>query len=196
MPLKSSYPSTSKLSSRQSPKRHLRTSNRSVLRGPDYPSTSILNSRPKLKVTSSDQQSEVIPGPRRKMDPQQRITPQAKQLSRLASYYSIKSRSWVTGMLLVVRTGSCRLWIRAKGIHSTAWLIVLLLPAVPAGFSIKYSNQAPAATFTSNLIAMVPLGAVLTLVTDELIVRRGGHEALLVVVTTGFVTSPAPEIAT
>lgn len=130
------------------------------------------------------------------MDPRQRITPQAKQLFRLASYYSVKSRSWVTGMLLVVRTGSCRLWIRAKGIHPTAWLIVLLLPAVPAGFSIKYSNQAPAAIFTSNLIAMVPLGAVLTLVTDELIVRRGGHEALLIVITTGFVTSPAPEIAT
>lgn len=98
-------------------------------------------------------------------------------------------------MLLVIRTGSCRLWVRAKGIHSTAWLIILLLPAVPAGFGIKYSNQAPAATFTSNLIAMVPLGAMLTLVTDELIVRRGGHEALLVVVTTGFVTSTAPETA-
>lgn len=97
-------------------------------------------------------------------------------------------------MLLVLRTGSYRLWVRAKGIHSTAWLIVLLLPAVPAGFSIKYTNQTPAATFTSNLIAMLPLGAILTLVTDELIVRRGGHEALLVVVTTGFVPFTATEI--
>lgn len=128
------------------------------------------------------------------MDPRQRMTPQAKRLFGLASRSSVKSRSWVTRMLLVLRTGSYRLWVRAKGIHSTAWLIVLLLPAVPAGFSIKYTNQTPAATFTSNLIAMLPLGAILTLVTDELIVRRGGHEALLVVVTTGFVPFTATEI--
>ena len=111
-----------------------------------------------------------------------------------ASQSSVESRSLITRILLVLLTGSSRLWFRARGIRVTTWLIVLLLPAVPAGFSINYPNQGAAAIFTSNLLAMVPLGAILTFVTDELIVRRGGHEALLVVVTTGFVTSAPPEI--
>ena len=127
------------------------------------------------------------------MDFRRRITPQAERLFELAGHPFVKSRSWATRILLVLRTGSRKFWVRAKGTRVTTWLIVLLLPAVPAGFCVKYSNQAPAATFTSNLVAMVPLGAVLKLVTDELIVRRGGHEALLVVVTTGFVSSTPPE---
>ena len=127
------------------------------------------------------------------MDFRRRITLQAKRLLELESHSSVKSRSWAT-RLLVLRTGSRGLWVRAKGTRVTTWLIVLLLPVVPAGFYVKYSNQAPAATFTSNLLAMVPLGAMLTLLTDELIVKRGGHEALLVVVTTGFVSSTPPEL--
>ena len=123
-----------------------------------------------------------------------RHTLQAKWLLELASHSSVKSRSWATRILLLLRTGPRELWVRAKGTRVTTWLIVLLLPAVPAGFCVKYSNQAPAATFMSNLVTMVPLGAMLTLVTDELIVKRGGHEALLVVVTTGFVSSTPPEL--
>ncbi len=96
--------------------------------------------------------------------------------------------------MLVLRTRSSKLVAGAKVARFTTWLIVLLLPAVPAGFIIKYSNQTPVATFTSNFAAMVPLGAILALLTDELIVRRGGHQALLVVVTTGFVASTLPKI--
>ena len=121
------------------------------------------------------------------MDFHRRIILQAKRLSELASHSPVKSSSRATRILLVLQTGSRGLWVRAKGTRVTTWLIVLLLPAVPAGFCVKYSNQASAATFASNLVAMVPLGAMLTLITDELTVRRGGHEALLVVVTTGFV---------
>ena len=127
------------------------------------------------------------------MDFRRRITLQAKRLLE-ASYSSVKSRSWATRILLVLRTGYHKLWFRAKGTRGTTWLLILLLPVVPAGFCVKYSNQAPAVTFTINLVAMVPLGAILTLVTDELIVRRGGHEALLVVVTTGFVSSTPSEL--
>lgn len=119
------------------------------------------------------------------MDPRGWFVPQAKHLIDLTSRSSVESRSWVTRLLLVVGTKSSRLWVRARGAAFTTWFVILLLPAVPAGFVIKYSNQTPAATFTSNLAAMVPLGAILALLTDELIVRRGGHEALLIVVTTG-----------
>lgn len=119
------------------------------------------------------------------MDPRRWILPQAKHLSNLASRSLVESGSWVIRLLLVSRTSSSRLWARAKGAPFTNWLIILLLPIVPTGFAIKYTNQNPAVTFTFNLVAMVPLGAILTLLTDELIVRRGGHEALLIVVTTG-----------
>lgn len=127
------------------------------------------------------------------MDPRGWFVPQAKHLIDLTSRSSVESRSWVTRLLLVVGTKSSRLWVRARGAAFTTWFVILLLPAVPAGFVIKYSNQTPAATFTSNLAAMVPLGAILALLTDELIVRRGGHEALLIVVTTGFVAYTSPE---
>lgn len=128
------------------------------------------------------------------MDPRRWMMPRANHLLELASRSSVESMSWVARLLLVLRTRCSRLWIRAKGASFTTWLVILLLPAVPAGFVIKYSNQTPAATFTVNLVAMVPLGAILTLLTDEMIVRRGGHEALLIVVTTGFITFPSPEI--
>lgn len=121
------------------------------------------------------------------MDPGRWIAPKANQLLDLASRSSVWSRSCMTRFLFVLRTNFSRLWVRAKETPFTTWLIILLLPAVPAGFVIKYSNQVSAATFTSNFMAMVPLGAILKSLTDELIVRRGGHNALLIVVTTGFV---------
>ena len=128
------------------------------------------------------------------MDPRRWFITQAKHLIDLTSRSTVESRSWVTRLLVVLRTRSSRLWVRARGATFKTWLVILLLPFVPAGFVIKYSNQTPAAIFTFNLVAMVPLGGMLTLLTDELIVRRGGHEALLIVVTMGFVASPSPEI--
>lgn len=119
------------------------------------------------------------------MDPRRWFITQAKHLIDLTSRSTVESRSWVTRLLVVLRTRSSRLWVRARGATFKTWLVILLLPFVPAGFVIKYSNQTPAAIFTFNLVAMVPLGGMLTLLTDELIVRRGGHEALLIVVTMG-----------
>lgn len=124
------------------------------------------------------------------MDPQRWFIPQAKHLIDLTSRSTVESRSWVTRLLVVLRTRSSRLWVRARGATFKTWLVILLLPFAPAGFVIKYSNQTPAAIFTFNLVAMVPLGGMLTLLTDELIVRRGGHEALLIVVTMGFCCLP------
>lgn len=128
------------------------------------------------------------------MDPRRWFLPQAKHLIDLTSRSTVESRSWVTRLLVLLRTRSGRLWVRARGATFKTWLVILLIPFVPAGFVIKYSNQTPAVIFTFNLVAMVPLGAMLTLLTDELIVRRGGHEALLIVVTMGFVASPSSEI--
>ena len=124
------------------------------------------------------------------MDPRRWIAPQADNLLNMLNHSLVTSSSWMTRLLVSLRTMSSRLWVIAKGAHITTWLLILLLPAVPAGFVIKYSNQTPAATFMSNLVAMVPLGVILTLLTDEMITRRGGHEALLVIVTTGFATFP------
>ena len=121
------------------------------------------------------------------MDPRRWIAPPGRNLQNMVNHSLVKSSSWGTRLLVSMRTMSSRLWVRAKGADFTTWLLILLLPAVPAGFVIKYSNQTPAATFMSNLVAMVPLGVLLTLLTDEMITRRGGHEALLVIVTTGFV---------
>ena len=127
------------------------------------------------------------------MDPRRWILPQANHLLDLARGSAVKSRSWTTRLLLTLRIWFSRLAIRAKGAPFKAWLVIILLPAVPAGFAIKYSNQTPAATFMVNLVAMVPLGAILTLLTDEMIVRTGGHEALLIVITTGFVIFTSPK---
>ena len=120
------------------------------------------------------------------MDPRRWIVPQADNLLNMVNHSLVKSSSWGTRLLVSLRAITSRLWVRAKGADFMTWLLILLLPAVPAGFVIKYSNQTPAATFMSNLVAMVPLGVILTLLTDEMITRRGGHEALLVIVTTGF----------
>ena len=59
----------------------------------------------------------------------------------------------------------------------------LLIFAVPAGFAVKYTNQSPVVTFAVNFVAIIPLGQVLDAVTEELVIRRGGHEAMLIVIT-------------
>ena len=59
----------------------------------------------------------------------------------------------------------------------------LLIFAVPAGFAVKYTNQSPVVTFAVNFVAIIPLGQLLDAVTEELVIRRGGHEAMLIVIT-------------
>ena len=129
------------------------------------------------------------------MDPRRWISPQAQQFLELATRSSVELRSWITKLLLPLRTVSSRALVKAKQARFTTWLIISLLPAVPAGFTIKYLNQISAATFATNLVAMVALGALLTLFTDELIARKGGQQALLIIVTEGFVEASPPKIS-
>ena len=65
-----------------------------------------------------------------------------------------------------------------------SWFLILL-PAVPAGFAIKYANLDPITTFAVNFVAIMPLGTLLSVVTEELIIRRGGHEGTVVVISFG-----------
>jgi hypothetical protein len=61
------------------------------------------------------------------------------------------------------------------------WMIPL--PLIPAGFIVKYLNMSPATIFGVNFIAILPLGNLITLVTNELILRSSGHQAMVIIVT-------------
>ena len=81
-------------------------------------------------------------------------------------------------------------WSQVKAIVLSSWLVALLLPAVPAGFAVKYTNQSPVATFAVNFVAIIPLGRILDNVTEELTIRMGGHEGTFVVVTCRYDRGP------
>ncbi len=66
-----------------------------------------------------------------------------------------------------------------------SWITILLIFAVPAGFAVKYTDQSPVVTFAVNFVAILPLGQILDAVTEELVIRRGGHEGMLIVITFG-----------
>jgi len=68
----------------------------------------------------------------------------------------------------------------------SSWIMVFLIPAVPAGIVVKYTNQSPVTTFAVNFIAIIPLSKILDAVTEELGIRWGGHEGLFVIVTFGY----------
>ena len=70
-----------------------------------------------------------------------------------------------------------------QSIPFTLWLLILLLPAVPAGFAIRYTGQNPVATFAVNFVAIIPLGRILDLVTKEMTIRRGGYEGMVIIIT-------------
>ena len=61
--------------------------------------------------------------------------------------------------------------------------VALLLPTIPAGFIIKYINSSPVATFVVNFIAIIPLGKLLTTITNDLVIRTGGHVAMAIIVS-------------
>lgn len=67
-----------------------------------------------------------------------------------------------------------------------SWRIILLLPAIPTGFAVKYTNQSPVATFAVNFFAVIPIGSILDVVTEELVIRRGADEGLVLIVTFGY----------
>lgn len=60
---------------------------------------------------------------------------------------------------------------------------------MPAGFAVKNTGQSPVITFAVRFVAIIPLGQVLDAVTEELVLRRGGHERMLNVSTLGYVQS-------
>ena len=66
---------------------------------------------------------------------------------------------------------------------------MFLISAVPAGFAVKYTDQSPVITFAVNFVAIIPLGHILDAVTEELVIRRGGHEGMLIVITFGYAQS-------
>ena len=74
---------------------------------------------------------------------------------------------------------------------SQSWVTTILLPtAPPAAIAINYYHgpSGPILTFALNFVALVPLGRVLELVTQELIIRRGPHVGMTLIVTLRFVS--------
>ena len=87
-----------------------------------------------------------------------------------------------------VQTKEKRKYTVWGGLRATlfaSWITVFLILAVPAGFAVKYADQSPVVTFAVNFVAIIPLSQVLDAVTEELVIRRGGHEGMLIVITFG-----------
>lgn len=81
------------------------------------------------------------------------------------------------------RTGNYNVRGALRATLFKSWITGLLVFAVPAGFAVKYTNQSPVVTFAVNFVAIIPLGQVLDAVTEELVIRMGGHEAMLIIIT-------------
>ena len=64
-----------------------------------------------------------------------------------------------------------------------SWITILLIFAVPAGFAVKYTHQSHIVIFAVYFVAIVPLGQILDAVTEELVIRRGDHEGMLILIT-------------
>ena len=67
----------------------------------------------------------------------------------------------------------------------SSWLNILF-PAIIVGFIVKYLNLSPAVTFSVNFVAILPLGNMLHIVTEELTIRAGYRKGLIVIVTFGL----------
>jgi len=81
------------------------------------------------------------------------------------------------------REHSYTLWGQVRVILLSSWIGILLIPAIPAGFAVKYTDQSAIATFVVNFVAIIPLGRILDIVTEELTIRMGGHDGMVIVVT-------------
>ena len=82
-------------------------------------------------------------------------------------------------------TGNNNMWDGLRATPFRYWVTGLLISAVPAGFAVKYTNQSPVVTFAVNFVAIIPLGHVLDAVTEELVIRMGDHQGMLVLITFG-----------
>ena len=85
------------------------------------------------------------------------------------------------------KKGKYTLWGGLKATVFASWVTIFLIFAVPAGFVMKYTDQSPVITFAVNFVAIIPLGQILDAVTDELVIRRGDHEGMLILITFGYV---------
>ena len=81
--------------------------------------------------------------------------------------------------------GKYTVWGVLRATLFASWITVFLILAVPVGFAVKYTDQSPVVTFAVNFVAIIPLGQMLDAVTEELVIRRGGHEGMLIVITFG-----------
>lgn len=80
-------------------------------------------------------------------------------------------------------------WSGLRATVFASWITTCLIFAVPAGFAVKYTDQSPVITFAVNFVAIIPLGLMLDAVTEELVIRRGRHEGMLIVITFGYAQS-------
>lgn len=112
----------------------------------------------------------------------------ADVLSRALPLDSIRGEDKLsTSNVQTKKKGKYTVWGGLKATLFASWITVFLIFAVPAGFAVKYTDQSPVITFAVNFVAIIPLGQILDAVTEELVIRRGGHEGMLIVITFGYV---------
>ena len=88
-------------------------------------------------------------------------------------------------MLGLARSMGGYWYTKLKAISLPVWIILLLLPAIPSGFIVEYTQQSHATVFVVNFVAVIPLSSLLAIITDVLVVRKGGHSGTFFVVTLG-----------
>lgn len=69
----------------------------------------------------------------------------------------------------------------------SGWLTIVLIPAIPTAFAVKYTNQSAVVSFATSFVAIFPLSRIFDVVTEELTKRRGAHQGLLIIVTVRWV---------
>jgi hypothetical protein len=84
--------------------------------------------------------------------------------------------SWVRALLVTTK-------YQARYVFGS-WLI-RLLPFVPAGFALYYTNMPSLAVFIINFIAIIPTSIILGVATDELMLRAGDILGGLIYITFG-----------
>ena len=80
---------------------------------------------------------------------------------------------------------------QVRAVLLQSWMTAVLLPTVPpVAIAINYYHgpSGPILTFALNFVAIIPLGRVLDLVTRELVIRRGPHTGIVLIVSLRSVT--------
>ena len=116
-------------------------------------------------------------------------TSKAKVLSRALPLGSIRGGDEQSTCDVQTKERKYTVWGGLRATIFSSWIMMFLISAVPAGFAVKYTDQSPVITFAVNFVAIIPLGHILDAVTEELVIRRGGHEGMLIVITFGYAQS-------